>query len=245
MALLTVNGGLETLADGTQRVVASNTGAWTDLTTWDSWNSYTFSPNTLNWLTEPLDLGRIDYFTLQITADCVGAVTYTVYVSSTGAFAGEETSTVINDGDTDIAGFYGQFVIIGITVESEGLTPAINAFDFVASGERLTVTLNDVSSGSLAGTDAARTLSIPLTLSVITNIQITPHLSESYLASEYVADGYFETGEPVVGAIVNKSRDNPQIVLKTFSGANSAGIFDAVVYGLPRQDRLGQNVILR
>lgn len=245
MALLTVNGALETLADGTQRVIASNSGAWTDLTTWDSWNSYTFQPNTLNWLSEVVDLGRVDYFTVQISADCVGAVTYTVYTSQTGAFGGEETETVINDGDTDIAGFYGQFVIIGISVVSQGSTPAINAFDYTVSGERLAVTLNDVNSGTLAGTDAARTLSIPVTLSVITNIQLTPHLADSYIADEYVAAGYFETGEPIVAAIVNKSRDNPQIVLKTFSGANTSGIFDAVVYGLPRQDRLGQNVILR
>lgn len=245
MALLTVNGGIETLADETQRVITNNTGTWDDLTTWDSWNGYVNQPNTLNWLSEVVNLGSPEYFTLEITADCVGVVTYTVYTSTTGVFGGEETVTTVNEGDTDVAGFYGQYCIIGITVDGQGRVPAINSFDFTASTQRLTFVLNDINSTTLSGTDANRTLVLPQTVSNIANIQITPHITDNYTVESYVADDYFETGGLLLGSIVSKDRSAPGIRLSDLSGNSTSGVFDAVVYALPQQYMNGQNLALR
>lgn len=246
MALLTPNGALETLADGTQRVVSSNTGTWADLTSWQTWSSYQTSPATLNWLSEPLDFGVVDTFTLSITADCVGVVTYTVYTSNTGVFGGEETTTVVNEGDTDVPAFTGRYAIIGITVDGAGVAPAINSFDYRASTERLNFALNNIQSSELSGTNAARTLVLPQTVSAVTNIQITAHVEDLYFADSYIAAEYTEENASLlVGGIVSKDRNNPQITLRNLSGTASAGVFDAIVAALPQQYMLGKNLTLR
>lgn len=250
MAILTPNGFIETQEDGTQRIVAPNTGTWNDLSgsTWDTWRSFTLTPAaTLTWLTEIADLGEQTFFTVTTTADIVGNVTYYVYTSSTGEFAGEEDTTVIVPGDENIFGFFGRYCMIGISVDydpGQG-DPAIRAFDFTCSGKFLTLLISNQNSSELDAYGSARVLPMPKPISRVINAQITTHISEDYVAADYVAADYFETGESTYPSIVSKGVDNLIVKFITPAGAATDAVFDAVVYCLPELYMNGNDLSVR
>lgn len=250
MTIITVNGSVETQLDGTQRVIAPNSSTWADLSgiTWDTWRSYTGEPSdTLTWLTLPLDLTSQSFFTVTTTADIAGNVTYYVYTSSTGVFGGEETTEVITPGDENIFGFYGRYVMIGISVEYDPAQgqPAINAFDFVASGKFLTLLVSDQDSSTLDSFGSAKVLTVPQAVSRIFNAQITTHISEDYIVDDYIAVNYFETGTTAYASIVSKNRNDIHIKFTNAGGNVTNTVFDAVVYALPELYMNGNNLSLR
>jgi len=250
MSILTVNGSLETQPDGTQRIVAPNTSTWADLSgsSWSEWRSYTGTPSsTLTWLTEPSDLGSINFFTVTTQADIAGVVTYYVYVSSTGEFNGEETETVIAPGDENIFGFFGRYAMIGISVEYDPAQgqPAINAFEFTSSGKFLQLLISDQNSGDLDSYGTGRVLPMPKPVSRIFNAQITTHISEDYVVDDYVALDYFAIGQSTYASIVSKGVDNIILKFVDAGGNVTDTVFDAVVYALPELYMNGNNLSVR
>ena len=181
-------------------ITTANQGTWADKSgaTWDSWTAWADNPVTpMTWESDVLDLGQIAYFNLNWKITCAGTPTFTVYVSSTGAFAGEETSTTINVDDTNIEAFYGRYVVAFVSLAydpTQGF-PTITTFDQTASGESLQTLQYDVASNGLTGDASARAIVMPRTVSKVLALQITAHAG-SYVEDSYVADSYIDDTAP-------------------------------------------------
>jgi hypothetical protein len=247
MALPTYNG-IQNL--DTNLIEAPSTSTWDDITSWDTWTNWTGEPAAqLTWLTEQLDLGSSQYFNLQVATQATGSVSeYSVYVSDTGAFAGEETVTTINPGDTNIEGFYGQYVIILVTVDYVAASgaPNISSVTANATSERLEIVLTDINSADLTGSTTAKQLVLPRNVSKVVSMFVQPHQPGLYVASDYVADDYFESAPPVFSNIADKDRLIPKVSFATYEGIYTNSIFDIKLAVLPEQycDEQG-NILVR
>lgn len=230
-------------------ITTANQGTWADKSgaTWDSWTQWADNPVTpMTWESDVLDLGQIAYFNLNWKITCAGIPTFTVYVSSTGAFAGEETATTINVDDENIEAFYGRYVVVFVSLASDpgqGF-PTITAFDQTASGESLQTLQYDVASNSLSGDASARTIVMPRTVSKVLALQLTSHTG-NYVNESYVADSYVDEQAPGFPAIVSKTRTGPQITFVSTSGTNVDAVFDLIMTVLPEQYMDGQNLTSR
>ena len=88
------------------QVLPNNTGTWADVTTWEAWTTWTTEPvSTMTYVGDIVDLATVRGYCLKIITDAVGIVSYDVYTSDTGAFAGEETVTSIASGATSVPSF--------------------------------------------------------------------------------------------------------------------------------------------
>lgn len=238
MALPSINGFLD---ETNGVIVAPNTGTWadigagTDFPTWDDWKNYSTTPSDLTWLTEVLDLGEIAYFNLETTVEALGSVSYTVYTSTTGAFAGEEASTTINAGDTNITAFYGQYVTVLITVAAVGgVTPILQDVSLRASSERFSILKYDLDTTALTGSlSGGFTIDPGRSVSKILSMRITPQQPGPYFEADYVADDYVETNNPAYPAIASKTNTAPKVVFTTDGGAYTNSIFDVELQCLP------------
>ena len=246
----TVNGILQTDSAGSSTIVINPGGDWDDLpATWEEWLNYNIGGgDTLYWITEPIVMERSDYFNIETDIDATGIVEYTVWTSTTGAFDGEETQTVIVENQEDIDGFNGKYVVLGIKVtEVAANGPVqINRFSWKTTGRTLALYFNDYNSTDLNGSIGNRTIFPQRTISVIKNIQITPKSAEGYVVDDYVEDDYFEgsTGF-IVANIKSKSFSSFTIGLYTSDGNPTEGTFDAVAQVLPEQYANGANLSAR
>ena len=244
--MITPNGRYTVDNTGTVTIVAPNSGEWSDYTSWEDWNSWLAEPEpTLRWLTPTVDLGRSTGFCINTDLVCSGTVTYYVYTSNTGAFAGEEIETVVEEGDTNITAFSGRFVIVGLEidrVESEGI-PTIFSFSWTSSSRSQTVYLNGVNSTDLSGKTQSRVLNIGRPTAGVLNIQLTPYITDPYVVDGYWADSYAILGGLPSAGIRNKSA-SPEICF-TLEGEFIDAIFDAQVLAFPEQFMSGRNISIR
>jgi len=238
MALPSFNG----LLDIENNVItAPNTGTWadigsgTDFPTWDDWKNWSTTPSNLTWGTEVLDLTESVYFNLEVDIEATGSVSYTVYTSTTGAFAGEEVSTTINAGDTNISAFYGRFVTVLITVAAVGgQTPVLQEVSLKASSERFSILKYDLDTTTLTGSLSGGFQIDPgRSVSKILSMRITPQQPGAYFEADYVADDYVATSNPAYPAIASKSNTAPKVVFTTDGGAYTNSIFDVELQCLP------------
>ena len=253
MALPTPTG----LFDGlNEKIVGPNTGLWADIgagdsagdndiQTWDDWKSWQTAPSSFNWLTVPVDLGEAAWINLVWTIECVGTPSFTVYYSTTGDFAGEESTQSYTVDQTDIDAIYARFVIIEITMTptSEGL-PEISTFEWSASGNRFEIIQYDVNSTTLNGSSSARQIAMPRTVSKVLQMQITTHAS-AYVEDDYVASGYIDDSAPGFPAIVSKTRTAPEITFISTAGSKVDAVFDVTMNVLPEQYMDGRNLRTR
>lgn len=255
MAIPSQNGIFDTL---NSKIVADSTGTWDELgagdsagqnaiQTWDEWRAWNFTPSTtLTWASESIDFGSSSWITANITIDCSGTPSYTIYASETGAFAGEETSVTADLGDENIAAVYGRYVILYITityVPSEGV-PEIRSFEWSASGARTSAFQYDLNSADLGGTASSRQLVPPRNFSKILTMRITP-ISSDYVVDDYVAQGYFVDPVAPYPYIVDKDRTTPRIAFADGDGDAADTQFDIEYVGLPEMYMDGRDLRTR
>ena len=220
-------------------ITTENQGTWADKSgvTWDDWKNWADNPVTpMTWVSQPIDLGEIAHFNLSWTILCQGTPTFTVYTSTTGLFAGEETATTVNVNDTNIAAFYGRYVLVFVSlafVPAEGF-PQISQFNFEASAKPFEMNQFDVDSSTLAGSSEARQIVMPRTVSKVLSIQLTAHTGD-YVADSYVADSYVAETAPGFPAIVSKTRTAPEVTFINTSGSKVDAVFDVKMNALPEQ----------
>jgi hypothetical protein len=244
MSLATVTGRL----DANEGIVLpNNTGTWADLsgTTWDSWNTWINKPaNPLVWLTNVIDLGSSINFNLKITTVANGEVSYTVYTSDTGAFAGEESATDISHTATGVPGFKAQYCMVAVRVTKTMGLNTLTDVQVTANDSRINVLLSAVDTSTLSGSTSARTLVLPRTVSKIIDMIITPH----ELASAYTLDLYVsstQTSKQLVPKIVSKSISTPQISLTGLDNQPRNGVVDISIWALPEMYMDGNNLTTR
>jgi len=232
-----------------QVITTTNQSTWADLsgTTWADYNTWINDPVTpMTFVSQVTDLGETAYFNLSWSITCIGIPTFTVYTSTTGAFAGEESSTTVNVDDVDVEAFYGRYVAVFVSIAyepSEGI-PTINTFDFTASAKNLQLLQYDVNSTTLTGDASARAIAMPRTVSKVLSMQVTPHAS-SYVDDSYVADSYIDDTAPGFPAIVSKTRTGPQITFVSTAGTKVDAVFDITMNVLPEQFMDGRNLTIR
>ena len=224
------------------QVLPPDTGAWTTAATWDAFTSWAMLPGTLVWAIEPVDLGEIKTFNLKIQADAVGLVSYAIYTSNTGAFAGEETITTINQGATGISAFTARYVWIEVTVTRTAGVNVLNSVDFAISERPNKFSLNNIDTSTLAGTASARTLVLPKTVSAVTNIQITPKTVPNYQLDVYVTD--YPTCATVIPRVLSKTAPY-QIALIGLDNIARDAVVDLLVEYLPEGYMSGNNLLVR
>ena len=85
--MITQNGILDY---STNEVYPTDTTKWSDLTTWDSFTSWYMTPILpLVYYANLVDVGVKQDYNLIINTTAVGSVSYAVYTSDTGQYAGE------------------------------------------------------------------------------------------------------------------------------------------------------------
>ena len=240
------------------KIITTNSSAWEDLgagdsagenliQTWSDWTSWTPSPvSPLTWVTDTVDLEETNWFNITWTIQCEGVPTFTVYTSTTGDFAGEETSTTVNVGDTDIGAFYGRYAVIFISVAQEvgGGAPEISSFEWVSSGNRFEIIQYDVDSTTLSGSSSARQIALPRTVSKVLAMNITAHTS-LYVTEDYVQADYIQNAAPGFPAIVSKTRSAPEVTFVDTNGTRTDAIFDISLSVMPEQYMDGNDLSTR
>jgi len=222
----------------------SSSGAdWDALTTWDGTPSL---PLTFN--TAIVDTGRIDKWMPLTNIDTNGQIATTIYygntVDSTGGAIDSESSVSYNIGD-DVSAIKARYFRFEFSVgyeDSAGVNvrPVINNIITDFSSEKTLATFDSIDSSTLPGSVGVRDLEVEQPISP-TSLTVTPHnpAAPVYVASDYVASGYTETGtttRPVI--YIDKSAD--PIVLHIFDfdtyGKNVAidCTFDAMVQGIAK-----------
>jgi hypothetical protein len=172
------------------------TGEWADLSSWDTWTSWTLDPHEtlyLNILT-PLDLGSVQ--TVNILTDIVarGEVNYYIYYSNENTFTESPLnySTVhITPGETNIPSITGRYFYIKVAldlVDGQGFqyfdTIAFRASEASTQGQSLT--FNNIDSSTLSGTTSDRVFDPGIDVGTIKSAQITCRNASTYNVDMYV-----------------------------------------------------------
>lgn len=244
MAIATVTGILD-IDKGI--VVPIDVSSWdtlqSDSLDWDNWNQWSFAPaNPMTWLATPLDLGSVQDFTLNILTTANGTVSYRVYVSNTGAFAGEESDTEIAATATDVPSFQGRYVLVAVNVAITNGVNTLESVEVQASTATVAIELSGVDTSTLAGTVNARQLSLPRTPSKVIHMQITPQQVPDFVIDAYVTQLPIST--QLTPRIV--SRTVPvAIALQGRDGIDRDGVCDITLRVLPQQFMEGANLRTR
>lgn len=238
---------------GLNGYVARNTGTWANLTTWDSWTNWTNLPaNTCSVSSSIIDRGVAGSFNLRTDIQAVGNVTYTVYTSTTGNFAGEETITTITSGTANLAAFTGRYYAVQANVYSTGELPRVESFTVADTDLTLTFTVGNVETVQLANTSLGPRIPLPRICSAVTSVQITCHDPPQ---ANLTIDGstyYLETpiSNHVVPYITSHDPAGPTFVLRninvgTLSNHVPGYRINATVTALPEQIHDGLNLTTR
>ena len=217
---------------------------WTEMgDTWTDAGNWNKLADELSWGADILDLGEVGWFNLEVQTDALGEVAYDMYVSSTGAFAGEETVTSIAPGDANISAFYGQYVMVYATVTSASQLPELYNINTRAINKTLQVRLNDVDTSTLSGTTAARTLVFPRNFSRIANMQVSVQDLTNFTLEVFATD--YPTSNTLIPRIIDKSNASPQIALVGIDNVPRDATVDVVAEVYPEQYMLGNNLLFR
>jgi hypothetical protein len=221
-------------------LTAPNLGTWDDLETWDAWTSWVNEPSDeLIYLLDPVDLGSVQDFCLNIETQTNGIVDYYIYTTATGLFGGEETEVEILSDDTQgVQGFSTQYYQVGIVVERVSGPIEVQGISVSLIRSRNTLRLDNVNTSTLSGTAAERTLVLPRPTGLITNMQITPRSVTAYTPDFYVSER--TTSTHVTPVIVNKT--TPSISLVGIDGVARDAVVDIVLEFLPQQVVQGTNL---
>ena len=222
----------------TGTIKATGRSRWSALTTWAGFNNYITDKDPIKWTAPMLDIGKVDYFNIAITADFDGAISYLVHVSETGLFNGEESETLIQEGDTNISAFYGRYVYI--TAKCTGTE--FRRMSVSSDTTKSTVKLVDVDTSTLAGTITARQIPLTVSVSKIYDLNIEPHAATSYAVNLYVSDT--ATSKVLIPVIVSKSATAPSFALYGIDNDARDGRVDLTITALPRMIMTGGKIVV-
>jgi hypothetical protein len=238
-------------------LIPINTGTWGNLSnsSWSNWTGWVNAPaNPMVWNLPVQDLESNVYFTITTDAQVNGNIIYLVKTSTTGNFAGEETTTTITSADTsNVSAFYGRFVYIQANVYNQGGQTSISSLNFTTSTRSYDITLTDIDSTTLTANGTGRILPIDgNTIGAVKAISITPFAGSGgstsvYVTAGYVDSDYFEsttTNFPPIPLIVGKNRSSPTVQFVDYTGAEKDCVFDARVTVVPQMGYSGQNLVV-
>lgn len=188
----------------TQRVLPyDNATQWSDYATWDSYTQWIANfADPLVYVMDPIDLGRDGYFNLTIQTVADGEVSYKIYTSTTGAFTGEETETVIASNATNVSAFQGRYVIVAVLVASISTIPSITNVVVRPNTTTYSVSRSGIDTTTLGGSTSAREIDFSRNASHVWAVDIKAE-GTSYNQDVYVTD--YEAATTLIPTVVSKS----------------------------------------
>jgi hypothetical protein len=201
-------------------------------TTWSTWTNFNDNPLPIIWTMDEIDLGEVRRFTLSIQADFDGTIGYTIWTSDTGAFAGEETETVLVEGDQEIDAFSGRYVRVVARVTGR----EIRRISMEANNSTVEIFLQDVNTSTLGGTVNERQVAITRGISGVLEMAIHPKAATSYPVNLYVSDT--ATSQVLIPVVKSKGA-TPTFALYGIDNDARNGIVDISIKALPRQALIG------
>lgn len=221
-------------------IKAQGTGRWGALSgsSWSAFTSYTQIQDIIKWTAPVIDLGVVDYFTLNIATEFDGSLSFIIYVSETGEFRGEEQEYNIQDGDINVPSFYGQYVYVTAIVTGSEL----RRMTTTAGNSKSTFSIPNVDSSTLSGPNTARVIPLTKTVSQITDIKIQPKSATAYPVNLYVSDT--ATSVVVIPVVTSKSATSPSFALYGIDNEPRDAVVDITVTALPRQVMFGGNLLV-
>lgn len=235
----------------TNSYTAPNTGTWANVTSWSTWTTWSNRPADYYTVgTEIEDRGVLGYFNLAIETEVTGTVTYRVFTSNTGSFAGEETIVTIVPEQSNVAAFYGQYYAVEANVATNQGAAEMSSMTVSSTNRSLTVRFNQVQTSDLEQTATGARLPVGPTVGAVVNCQITCWDSGNTapLATD-TTNYYMETPiyRAVMPYITSRTSTGPTFHLRDMylgkiRTAESGFYIDAVVEVLPLQVRSGNNL---
>jgi hypothetical protein len=225
-------------------VFPNSTGEWSDYTSWDSFTSWTGTPaDPLIWVSDIVDLGEVRSFCLKIITEAQGEVSYDVYISTTGAFDGEETLTSIAHGATGVASFTARWFAVAVKVAATSGVNILNGFEITATEQTITFDYNSLDTSTLSGTSADRTLTLKRVVSQVVDLQITPQAVTAYNLDVYVTNT--PTSTTVIPRIISKGTSTVNFALVGVDNQPRDALVDIKVTATPEQYMQGNNLLVR
>lgn len=221
-------------------VKAQGTSSWRQLSgqSWSDFTNYIQSYASIRWTAPIIDLGAVQYFTLNIESEFSGSIYYIIYVSTTGEFTGEETEYCAVEGDYSVPGFYGQYVYVTAVVNGTELRRMTVTADTTVREYLIT----DVDSSTLSGSSSNRIIDLPAPVSLIKDIRIQAKAATSYAVNLYVSDT--ATSEVLIPVVKSKSGTSPSFALYGIDNDPRDGIVDIKISALPRQAMFAGNLVV-
>lgn len=210
--------------------IAPNTDDWADVTTWSTWTSWNTNPGNLVLRLDD-DLATTDVRCPQLEIAYQGSLSVSLKISTTGAFAGEETTYSFTLG-TPVSVIAGRYYRWTVTVAPSGTTvPEITQINADYDQIFTTEVYRSVSTSGLAGSISART--VPLTMGTVYAVELTTHGDFTWVDRAYVLpDAWSETTVAPLASIISKSPLT--ICLRDDFGVAVDGTVDIVAVGIPK-----------
>lgn len=221
-------------------VKALGVSTWGSLagTGWGQFTNYIQTFTLLRWTAPRVDLGAVQYFTLNIEAQFVGTLSYLIHVSETGLFQGEEREYYIQDGDLDVPGFYGRYCYVTAVLNGTELEQIL----ITADTSSRTYQIVDVVSSTLAGTITNRIIPLPTPVSQIKDIHIEVRAATTYPVNLYVSDT--PTSQVLIPVVTSKSNTQPAFALFGIDNDARNGTVDITITALPRQAMFNGSLVV-
>lgn len=200
---------------------------------WNSWTNFTLTPLPIVWTSDMIDNGEVRYFTLNLKCEADAPVTFVIHTSESGLFLGEEVEHILTEGDTDIPAFYGQYFYVTVRSEANEL----RRLAIESSNKTVEIFLQDVDTSTLGGTVSNRVLTLPRTVSSISEMAIHPKAATSYAVNLYVSDT--PTSEVLIPVVKSKNGSSPSFAMYGIDNDPRDGIVDISIKALPRQALIG------
>jgi hypothetical protein len=218
---------------GTIKPTGSST--WVSLTSWQAFQNYQQVTDQILWTAPLIDLGSIQNFCLDISAEFTGTISYLIHVSDTGLFQGEETEYLVEEGDTDVSSFRGQFVYVTARLQGDELI----RLTITSNTETKTIELFNIDTSTLSGTITNRVIPVS-NISGIVDIIISPQVPTAYAVNLYVSDT--PTSEVLIPMVRSKNMPSPTFALFGIDNDARNGVVDILIKALPRQAMIGGNL---
>jgi hypothetical protein len=226
------------------QVFPPDLGTWTTTATWADFNQWIMLPDVLDYALDPVNLGSVKTFCLNIKTDAVGLVSYIVYTSNTGAFGGEETITFIDQGDVGITAFTAQYVWIEVTVTQTAGVNVLNSVNFSIVEKVNKFSINNVDTADINdGSTEGYVLPIDRQVGTITNVQITPQAVTPFQLDVYVTDD--ATSTLVIPHVTSKTNDSISFALYGLDNKPRDAIVDVLIEYLPEMYMDGNDLLVR
>lgn len=228
----------------TGQVYPTGSTTWATNSTWGSWRLWNsaYSEQIVTYFVSgnmsPVPIS----YTLRINTQANCPITYEIYTTSTGEFTGEEVKTTIEPGDGAIPAFYGTHFRVAVIANAGTGMPIIDSiqFEYTSAGEK-ELNFSQISTSSLLGTSAARTLRLNTDIGGISSVQIQPYETTAYAMDVYVTNT--ATSTYLVPKIISSSTSTLTFALVGLDNHARDGIVDVNLKCLPLQYMSGNNLV--